>query len=230
MVKRTMVVSITNLKGGVGKTTIATNLAVSLRHRNFEVCIVDTDLGQQSSMEWAGNRDESLLSVPVYGVSIKQLNKEVAELSKKYEIVIIDGTPQLSELADRTILASDLLLIPLTPSIYDYRGFENFLTRFEQVKGLKEASGTQVNAYVVLNRIVPNTNVSRDIADAVQEYEISIMENRLVNRVAYVDSAAEGKGVIEYKDRKAKREIEALTDELLQLIQNNSLKAQNITA
>lgn len=215
-----MVISITNLKGGVGKTTIATNIAVDLKHRGYEVCIVDTDLGQQSSMEWGGNREESLPVVPVFGIAIKQLNKEVAELSKKYQIVVIDGTPQLSELADRTILASDILLIPLTPSIYDYRGFENFLERFEQVKGLKEASGSQVDAYVILNRIVPNTNVSKDIANAVQEYEIGIMDTQLVNRVAYVDSASEGKGVVEYKDKKAAAEIVKLTDEVLAIIQS----------
>lgn len=230
MPKKTMVISVTNLKGGVGKTTIATNIAVELKRRKFEVCIVDTDLGQQSSMEWAGNRDESMPAVPVYGVAIKQLNKEVAELSNKYEIVIIDGTPQLSELADRTILASDILLIPLTPSIYDYRGFENFLERFEQVKDLKEASGALVRAFVVLNRIVPNTNVSKDIANAVQEYEIGIMETQLVNRVAYVDSASEGKGVVEYKDKKAAAEIRNLADEILVIIQQNSVEEQKNTA
>lgn len=210
-----MVIAITNLKGGVGKTTIATNIAVELKRRGYEVCIVDTDLGQQSSMEWGGNRDQSLPSVPVFGIAIKQLNKEVAELNNKYQIVIIDGTPQLSELADRTILASDILLIPLTPSIYDYRGFEGFLERYEQVKGLKEASGSEVRAFVVLNRVVPNSNVSKDITAAVKEYEIGIMETQLVNRVAYVDSASEGKGVVEYKDKKASSEIENLTEELL---------------
>lgn len=213
-----MVIAITNLKGGVGKTTIATNIAVELKRRGYEVCIVDTDLGQQSSMEWGGNRDQSLPSVPVFGIAIKQLNKEVAELNNKYQIVIIDGTPQLSELADRTILASDILLIPLTPSIYDYRGFEGFLERYEQVKGLKEASGSEVRAFVVLNRVVPNSNVSKDITAAVKEYEIGIMETQLVNRVAYVDSASEGKGVVEYKDRKASSEIENLTAELLSKI------------
>jgi len=219
-----MVISVTNLKGGVGKTTIATNLAVNLVHLGHEVCIVDTDLGQQSAMEWAGNRAEGLKPVPVFGVQIKQLNKEVEQLKTKYDFVVIDGTPQLSELADRTILASDMLLIPLTPSIYDYRGFENFLERFEQIKGVREASGSTVDAYVVLNRIVPNTNVSRDIEKAVKEYDVGILETRLVNRVAYVDTASEGKGVVEYKDRKAKAEIESLTQELLGFFTENSVE------
>jgi chromosome partitioning protein len=225
-----MVVAITNLKGGVGKTTIATNLAVSLTHRGYDVCIVDTDLGQQSSMEWSGNRSEDLKAIPVYGVTIKQLNKEVEGLKNRFDIVIVDGTPQLSELADRTILASDLLLIPLTPSIYDYRGFENFLTRFQQVKEVREASGASIEAYVVLNRVVPNTNVSKDIQNAIAEYEIGLLKTQLANRIAYVDTAAEGKGVIEYKDPKAKNEINLLTDEVLELAQKNAVFAQKTTA
>jgi len=213
-----MVIAVTNLKGGVGKTTVTTNLAVSFTQLGKDVCIVDTDLGQQSSMEWSGNRSEERVRIPVFGVSIKQLNKEVADLAKRFDIVLIDGTPQLSELADRTILASDLLVIPLTPSIYDFRGFENFLQRFEQVKGLKEASGSVVQAFILLNRVVPNTKVSKDIEEAVKEYEVEVLKTKLANRIAYVDTATDGTGVLEYKDPKAKAEMKSLTEELMKYI------------
>lgn len=215
-----MVIAVTNLKGGVGKTTVTTNLAVSFAEQGKDVCIVDTDLGQQSSMEWSGNRSETRKSIPVFGVTIKQLNKEVAELVKRFDIVFIDGTPQLSELADRTILASDILVIPLTPSIYDFRGFENFLQRFEQVKGLKEAGNGFVRAFILLNRVVPNTKVSKDIEEAVKEYEVEVLKTKLANRVAYVDTATEGLGVMEYKDPKAKAEMLALTKELQTVIKS----------
>ena len=222
-----MIIAVTNLKGGVGKTTIATNIAVSFALRKYDVCIVDTDLGQQSSMEWSGNRDEKRVRVPVFGVSIKQLNKEVEDLHKRFDIVVIDGTPQLSELADRTILASDYLLIPLTPSIYDFRGFENFLERFEQIRGLKEANGGSVHACVILNRVIPNTNVGKEIQDAVQEYEVTLLDTRLGNRVAYADSATDGLGVVEYKDAKAKKELNQLTDELEKVFnKQNKTKAK----
>ena len=213
-----MIIAVTNLKGGVGKTTIATNLAVSFAHRDYDVCIVDTDLGQQSSMEWSGNRSEERLRIPVFGVSIKQLNKEVEGLQEKFDIVIIDGTPQLSELADRTILASDYLVIPLMPSIYDFRGFENFLERFEQIRSLKEASGGIVKALVILNRVVSKTNVSKEIKEAVKEYEVTLLKSNINNRVAYADSATDGLGVTEYKDSKAKKEINKLTDELEKIL------------
>lgn len=225
-----MVIAVTNLKGGVGKTTIATNLAVSLAYQNFDVCIVDTDLGQQSSMEWSGNRSQDLKSIPVFGINVKQLNKEVDDLKKRYDIVVIDGTPHLSELADRTILATDILLIPLTPSLYDFRGFEGFLQRFDQIKTVKESSGATTEAYVILNRVVPNTNVSKDINEAVEAYNIQMLKTRLVSRISYVDTASEGKGVVEYKDKKAKEEMEELTREIIELIRNTSVNTLKKTA
>ena len=76
--------------------------------------------------------------VAVFGVTDKQLNKEVEGLRKDFDYVFIDGTPQLSELASRTILASDIVLVPLSPSIYDFRSFESFLQKYEEVKSVKE--------------------------------------------------------------------------------------------
>jgi chromosome partitioning protein len=214
-----MVIAVTNLKGGVGKTTIATNLAVSFAHRGKKVCIVDTDLSQKSSMEWAGSRDDKALNISVFGVTEKQLNKEVEMLRKDYDLVIIDGTPQLAELASRTILASDIVLVPLSPSIYDFRSFESFLQKYEQVKAVKENIG-KMEAYVIVNRVIETANVSKEIQEALTEYDIKTLKSKIANRVAYVDSATQGLGVIEYKDRKAKEEILRLTEELESIMKN----------
>ncbi len=212
-----MVIAVTNLKGGVGKTTIATNLAVCFAHRGKKVCIVDTDLSQKSSMDWSGSRDEAMAKVSVFGITEKQLNKEVESLRKDFDIVIIDGTPQLAELASRTILASDIVLIPLSPSIYDFRAFESFLEKYEQVRSVKESIG-KIEAFVVVNRVNESANVSREIQDALQEYSLKTLQTRIANRVAYIDSATQGLGVFEYKDKKAKDEITRLTDEVAGII------------
>jgi chromosome partitioning protein len=194
---------------------VTINLAVALVHRGYSVCIVDTDLGQKSSMEWAGSRDSEAKLIPVYGVVGKQLNKEVSELNSKYDLVLIDGTPQLSELAERTILASDMIVIPISPSILDFRAFESFFERCEQINDLKESQGLKRSKiHVVVNRIIERANINHEILSALQNYDVAIFETRLNNRVAYADSITQGLGVIEYRDKKAKQEIESLADEL----------------
>jgi chromosome partitioning protein len=204
-----MVIAVTNLKGGVGKTTIALNLGVTLAHRDYKVCVVDTDTEQRSAVKWSGQRDESLRSVPVFAVGEK-LNKEVEALNKDYDFVIIDGTPQLSERANRTILASDVILIPISTSGFDFWSFEHFVERYNQAKTFKET----VQAFVLLNKFSETKNISKEIREALSEFEIPVLKTTMGERVAYQETTIQGLGVVEYKDKKAKDEINKLTDEI----------------
>ena len=210
-----MVIAVTNLKGGVGKTTIAINLAVSLARRGYKACIVDTDSEQRSAVKWSGQRDETALSIPVFAVGDK-LNKEVEALNKDYEFVVIDGTPQLSERANRTILASDVILIPISTSGFDFWSFEHFVERYQQAKTFKES----VKAYVLLNKFNENRNISKEIREALSEFEIPILNTTLGERVAFQETTIQGLGVVEYKDKKAKGEINRLTDEIEKIAQS----------
>lgn len=210
-----MIIAVTNLKGGVGKTTIAINLAVCFAKRDYKVCVVDTDSEQRSSVKWSGQREESLVTIPVFAVGEK-LNKEIEALDKDYEFVIIDGTPQLSERANRTILASDLILIPITPSGFDFWSFEHFLERYEQAKGFKE----KIHAYVLLNKFSEMRNIGKEVKEALSQFEIPVLQSTLAERVAYQETTIQGVGVVEYKDKKAKDEINKLADEIEQIGQD----------
>ena len=93
-----MVIGITNLKGGVGKTTISQNLAVCFAHMEYKVCIVDTDTNQ-NSLSWSGARSDDLPSVTVVGITnTKALTKTIKKLLEDYDIVKIDRTPSHSEM------------------------------------------------------------------------------------------------------------------------------------
>lgn len=211
-----MRIAVTNLKGGVGKTTITTNLAVELAHKGKKVCIVDTDLGQKSAMEWSGNRAAEVLHIPVFGAIGKQLNKEIAKLNEEFDIVMIDGTPQISELAERTVLASDMLIIPISPSIYDLRAFESFYEKVEQINSVREDQDMRrVSVFVVINRFSEKTNLGKEIIDALNDYsDIKVFQTKLANRISYAESATQGLGAFEWKDAKAKTEFARLGDEV----------------
>ncbi len=209
-----MVIAVTNLKGGVGKTTIALNLGVTLAHRDYKVCVVDTDTEQRSAVKWSGQRDEAHRSIPVFAVGDK-LNKEIEALNKDYEFVIIDGTPQLSERANRTILASDIIIIPISTSGFDFWSFEHFVERYNQAKAFKES----VQAFVLLNKFSETKNISKEIREALSEFEIPVLKTTMGERVAYQETTIQGLGVVEYKDKKAKEEINKLTDEIEEIAQ-----------
>ena len=221
-----MKIAVTNLKGGVGKTTIAVNLAASFTQRGLSVCIIDTDQKQHSSLEWASCRSQDRSVIQVFAMEQNQINSKVlSNLQDKFDIVIIDGTPQLSELATRTILVSDIVIIPISPSIFDFRAFESFLKLLKEMNGNRVAANLgSVAAYVVMNRVNERANISKEIGEALGELETPIMKTRLVNRTAYADNATDGIGVVEGKDRKAKEEFIRFTDEVEQIM--STLKSE----
>ena len=212
-----MVISVTNLKGGVGKTTVSVNIAVGLALKGYSICLVDSDREQRSATEWRDNRTKETPHITVVNVSEKQFTSEIKALRAKFDIVLIDGVPQLSELAQYTIGVSDLVLIPITPSLIDYRGFEIFFRKFKEIQLMKEEIGGSVLGAVIMNRVQRNRLVN-EIPAAVESYGIRLLKSRIGDRLAYKDTFTEGLGVIEYRDEKARDEMNGIVDEIEQMI------------
>ncbi|MEO1518955.1 MAG: ParA family protein [Bacteroidota bacterium] len=207
-----MKIGITNLKGGVGKSTITQNLAVCLAHKGYKTVIVDTDTNQ-NSLAWYGARDKDLPEITVVGVTESEaLNKSVDSLHKDYDIVLIDGTPNLSKMATRIILTSDLLLIPIRPGAQDYRTMQEFISRYNEAKEFK----SNIPVYFVLNEFAKAKNVHQGILKMIESsFDIPVLKTKINSRVAYTEVSIIGKGVYEYSDMKAKQEMASLTKEVL---------------
>ena len=209
-----MKLGITNLKGGVGKSTITQNLAVCFAHLGFKTVIVDTDTNQ-NSLSWFGARDKDLPNVNVVGVSESEaLNKSVDNLHQDYDIVLIDGTPNLSKMATRIILASDILLIPIRPSAQDFRTMDEFFKRYEDAKEFRD---TILPAFFILNEFSEQKRVHEGISKQIESsFDVPVLNSKINSRVAYTEVGVLGQGVFEYSDPKAKSEMVHLTKEILE--------------
>ena len=220
-----MIISVMNLKGGVGKSTVTQNLAVWFAHAGKKVCIGDTDNEQQTSMKWAGQRDDDRPKIPVFGVTTakskaafttedgKALVANIKALHQNYDVVLLDGTPILSELATWMILASDIVICPIEPSPADIWSLQNVRERFEQVRAL----GTEIPAFILLNKHSQSRNLDREIEATLAQFGMPVLKSRLTYRVSYKEAMIEGVGVFEYRDAKAKEEIRLLADEIRSL-------------
>jgi chromosome partitioning protein len=212
-----MIIAVTNLKGGVGKSTVAQNLAVCFAHAGKKVCILDTDLKQRKSMRWAGERAETLPPVIVSGVEEKQLTQQAEALKQIYDVIIIDGRPDLAILATKTIAISDVVIVPITAKSADIWSLQNFMEWYERVsEEVLTITGKQIKAFLMLNMYKGNRSITKDIEQYLSELSIELLDNRLADRASYIEAMTLGMGVYEYpKDAKAKEEMKRVFEEII---------------
>jgi chromosome partitioning protein len=211
-----MIIAVTNLKGGVGKSTVAQNLAVCYAQAGKKVCILDTDLKQRTTMRWVGERDENLPPVIVAGVEEKQLTQQADALRSIYDVIIIDGRPDLEKLATKTIAISDVVIIPITAKSADIWSLQNFMEWFDIVQDeVASRTGKQIKAYLLLNLYRGNRTITRDIEEYLKDVGIEMLETKIADRTAYIEAMTLGMGALEYqKDPKAREEMKNLYEEL----------------
>jgi chromosome partitioning protein len=203
-----MIVGVLNQKGGVGKTTVAINLAAAYARQGRRVLLVDAD-PQGSSMAWSAARGELPPLFPVTGGAKPTLHKDMPELARDYEMVVIDGAPRVNELGRSAIMASDLVLIPVQPSPYDVWASAEIVQLVREAQQFKE----NLKVAFVVNRKIANTAIGRDVANALAEFDVPVLPVALHQRVIFAESAAQGLAVCEVAPNSdAAREIAALVD------------------
>lgn len=89
-----MIIGVLNQKGGVGKTTIAVNLAAVYAKAGQRVLLVDAD-PQGSSLAWSSAREGKPLFT-VVGMPKPTLHKDMPSIARDYDMVVIDGSPRVT--------------------------------------------------------------------------------------------------------------------------------------
>jgi chromosome partitioning protein len=207
------VVAILNQKGGVGKTTLAVHIATALARAGRKVLLLDSD-PQGSSLDWAAARHGEPL-FPVVGLPKSSIHKELPNLAKDYDVVLIDGPPRVYDVARSAIMASDLVLVPVQPSPYDVWAAKEIIDLLNEAGVYKP---TLKKAFVI-NRKIINTAIGRDVAEALSEYPISVLKTTIGQRVAFAESATQGLTVYELDpDMRASQEMNQLALEVEELL------------
>ena len=203
------IIAVLNQKGGAGKTTIATNLAHALQLEGHKVILVDSD-PQGSARDWNAASDGALIKV--IGLDRSTLAKDILAVVDNHDFIIIDGAPQIADLAIAAIKCADMILIPVQPSPYDIWACEDLV---EIIKARQEITDGKPKAAFIISRVIKNTQLGNEIREALEGYDLPVFKNFTTQRVIYAKSAATGSTVLssEMKEE-ASNEIRAIANEL----------------
>ena len=204
-----IVYSFLNQKGGVGKTTLAIHVADAFARQGQRVLLVDAD-PQASALDWAASR-KSDGGFPVVGLPKASLHKELPQLGRDFNIVIIDGSPRVYEVARSAIIASHAVFIPVQPSPYDVWAAKEIVDLIHEAQVFKPA----IRAAFIINRRIANTALGRDVAEALAGYPIPVLKTIVGQRIILAESAAQGQTVFDTApSHAAAKELQKLAEEI----------------
>jgi len=200
-----IIITVAHTKGGVGKSTLAWNLAHSLRVHGEEVKIIDLDFQQTlffiNAIAQMGNQETIEVLQP-------QSGSELIEIIEEYHgYLIVDLGGFDSDINRIALSRADKILVPISPSITEVIGFKTFEAIIEDI------NATSIN--MVLNNIHPLQKDFTEIENVVNQSGAKLLKTVIRSRKTYKDVLALGKSVFTYTDLKATEEIERLKDELI---------------
>lgn len=205
-------------KGGSGKTTLACNIAVEVQRRGYSVALVDYDEDQQASIEFTTRRLEygGLKEIDGY---LTPTDKELTEILSKYDIVVMDTGGYDLPSTQALIALGDHVLIPSNINKHEIKALESFAIKMINISKITKRDLTPVIVPSRLNSKVTKTEAKEHFAPLLRHgYSIA---DPIYYRIAYQRCLDIGKGITEYKDKKAELEIYNLI---------NTLQNKGITA
>ena len=196
------IITIAHQKGGVGKSTLAINLALCFQDQ-LSVALVDTDL--QGSLYHI--REE----FPALAIIGADKFRDIQQLD--YDLIIIDTPPYLSNRLPELFLYSDFILVPTKAGFFDVMAIRSTLALIKEA----QQKAPHVKAGIVLNMVKPRSGLTRDVAELLQSMQTPLLKTRVHDRVSIARSSMTA-GIFNGADGKAKEEIMALTEEVVEHI------------
>lgn len=205
------VISIACSKGGVGKSTIASSLAVAIQQAGYTVALADCD-EQFSATRWIDIRDENEKLPKIKHIQkVGRIRTAINDLTKEYEFVVIDTGGHDNPEMRQSLIIADLVLIPLKQSQYDLDVVAEMSQFIEEAR---EIDNESLKDLYVLNMVNPlaQSKKALEAMNALKSLDhINVFKDFLYNRDVYVQTSSEGMGVTELKDVKARTEFKKLT-------------------
>jgi chromosome partitioning protein len=207
---------IIQVKVGVGRSTVATNLAGELAKKGRTV-LIDCDMPQGTSASWYSLRREIGRADDLEADTARdhrELIQKVERHAKGADFIVLDGPPRIAEMTRAILMLADVCLIPVGASVAEVWATTDVLTIIDEAKKARK----KVKAYIAWTRHRAYTSLARDLTDQVEkELGLPALETTLGLRVAYPTALGNGRTVAELGDPVAREEIRAFVANVVRL-------------
>ncbi len=208
-----MIITMSQTKGGVGKSTVGVHLAGQFVAESLQVGLLDAD-SQKSAGRWYERRVHTGLSVEK--LEFKRVREDLRDtidaMAKRNDVLIIDAggynSPELASALSRTNIA----ICPFRPKMFDLDEADRISQLIENYR----FANPRIKSFALINQAPTLAVDSR--ADGAESYLIDhgfeVLKQRLYLRESYSDCMETGHSAFEYTDKKASAEIKALAEEI----------------
>jgi chromosome partitioning protein len=190
------VIAIAGRKGGIGKSTIAGNLAAEFAAMGHSVALLDAD-PQHSLAAWAaqGSGMLSRCVETVEGGDAEELRTKVRKAAKAADVVLIDTPPGMPETAYQAALTADLVLLPCGPSPLDLFALKQALAL--SLKARAERRSKKPRIRFVPSKVVMNTHLGRELSASLEAMGKKVLPP-ICQRIVVAEAVTSGLTVREY--------------------------------
>jgi chromosome partitioning protein len=205
------IITIAHQKGGVGKSTIAINLATELS-KKYNLKVIDLDYQKSITIYNETRKEKGLKFLDV--IQVDTQNELINFLKQTDGLILIDSGGFDSDLNRTAIVSADLIITPLSNNLIEIYGLETFKNILQELKEIEPS----IKSNVLLNNVNPQAKRS------IQELQNYIKSNNeyfdlfntiLRRRVDFAKSFEEGKSVVEINSKsKASKELKSLIKEM----------------
>lgn len=195
----TQIISVVNQKGGVGKSTVAFNLAATLSDNKESVFIIDAD-PQGTISVWGKARTQQSPDKINNNIMITPkpwMSEEILSLANPpdYKFIIIDCGPANNKMAKAALVVSNMVIIPISPSPLD---ISSARATIELIQEGSTRGAIRVKTYLLISRKIVGTNLAKEVHQACQTLGLPILKSEISQRVSLCESAITGQSVFEY--------------------------------
>ena len=213
-----LIITLAHQKGGVGKSTLATNLRGYFAGGGYKVALVDID--PQGSLtklvktfaDQEGREPENVIERGSF-----KSQGELLKLLEPYDLAVIDTPPYLSKDLVDVFEITNLVLVPCKASPLDLLAINDTL---DLIRGTKTRRPDLITA-IVLTMTITGTDFTSSIRRELEKTEFPVCKTEIGNRVAYMRSLLRANTVLGDENRKAWEEIANLGKELISLLKQN---------